>query len=337
MSDEDVSTDILKRLQGLPPYGKANETPPVVEPTETPVEEPAEQEKEEVETPIETKPEETPAPVEEDVEEEVTEEEALSNSKNPERTKKYIESLKAKIPAPAPVVEEPKEHIPNAFEATEPEALAGMDTPVETPQFTPQEVANTQVFPNLSQKKIDDIMASLVATNEDGEEVVDIDKLRATLAQANMEVQNAKSESQKAIDRVEKVEKKFSDFEKTKEVVKVHESFPELDPESGKFDPKFYEVVKNEMVQQLIQKGKKDFMAAAEKYQDIFRKGDDEVNKKEKAKQTEVVNAKKQINATGSHVNAQQRKGWEDPTALAAATRTNQKGALEERLRRSGN
>lgn len=97
----------------------------------------------------------------------------------------------------------------------------------------------------------------------DGEGYVDMTAVERKFTQLDEKTRRAEEEARIARERVER-------FEETEQIRKTHESFPQLDPyNKDTFDPRFYELVKNELIGQMMQ-GKQDLMGAAKKVSELY-------------------------------------------------------------------
>jgi len=274
-----------------------------------------------VETPeVVEAPEVVETPVEDNVEgaEEVlepdatpTEEDALENSKNPERTKKYIDGLK----------DENKKYK---------DVLSSL-TPEEKYEAPVQQAPQAEQFQTLQQGDIDQVFRSMV----DDQGFVDGNKLLNTLRDLDTSAKNSKQAAEKALEHARRVEVAQQEQQKSATMQTVHEKYPQLDPESESFDSRYWEFVRNELIGQMME-GKQDPLSAAEKGYDVFYK-EQQVTKEEKAQKEEKDNAKAQINATRPRSSS--AVGYyenEEEEALKAKVQAGKKGALAELLRRRG-
>jgi len=138
----------------------------------------------------------------------------------------------------------------------------------------------------------------------------------------------AENEAREARERIERLEE-------TQESKKVHESFPWLEPGNPKYDPKFFNAVRNEMIGQFVE-GKSDFMAAAKKVQsEIYDPKQYEKNTTEEAKKEAIENfkhetAKEQAQMTGS------ARPSSNNSELVNGTRKGDADAIFARLQASG-
>jgi len=93
---------------------------------------------------------------------------------------------------------------------------------------------------------------------------VDTVLLNATLAEAKRQADEARRIAQQNQESIQR-------FQETEEVRKAHTAFPQLDPNNTeKFDPKFYNLVRNELIGQLME-GKKDVLEAATKVSELYQ------------------------------------------------------------------
>lgn len=93
---------------------------------------------------------------------------------------------------------------------------------------------------------------------------VDTALLNASLAEAKRQAEEARriaAQNQESIQR----------FQESEQIRQAHAAFPQLDPNNtDKFDPRFYDLVRNELIGQLMQ-GKKDVMEAAKKVSGLYQ------------------------------------------------------------------
>lgn len=250
------------------------DTPEVIESVET------------SEEPVVEEPDDTP---------EVSEEEALENSKNPERTAKYIEKLKTE-----------RDSYKNVLESLKPE-----DKPI----------VQEQTYTNLNQGQIDDVVQSMI--DKDG--YLDGVKLSATLTELNARLQRAEQTAKKA-------ELTQRDFEEKQVMREVHTAYPTLDPNGDAFDADFFDAVRNEMIGQMME-GHQDPMGAAKKWHEKLYNSN--MTKEEKREQVQKEDAKRAINAVGTRATTMtgywENEKEED---LRASVRAGKEGALAELLRR---
>jgi len=356
---DDSDPNIVKRLNGLPPYldadGNVTDTPPVA--TESPVED-APQETQE-EDPKEDSSEEPQEPQEETQEENVedvavedkpdepTEEDALKNSKNPERTKKYIDKLKKQN-------EELKRK--NVLDNINPEPI-----PNQWPESpTTNEIPSASLFPGLTQKQVDTAFSEIM--DENG--YVDRGLLNSTMY--NLQKENA--ELKKRLDEEarerKRIEQRQDQQERNEIMREVHGKFPQIDPQNKeKFDDRVWQYVTKNMAAEMLNEAERaartgevidpnDKNLQRQRIQRLADKAtklleqdllDDNgevdptrlMNKKDKAKLTEAENAKRNINAIGTSQSSQ-RYSYSDQDTLVKATLRGEPGALAERLRRAG-
>jgi len=298
MSDDTSDPKIVDRLSKLPPYDEEQSQPEneIIENEDT---------NEEVEVKDEPK-------------EEVTEDEALQNSKNPERTKKYIDKLKEEVQV------EKKKNI-----------LDSLVTPipsVEAPQYPEPPITNkipqSQQYPGLSQTQVSETFKGLV--DENG--YVDSGLLVNTLKGLQEQAKTANERAQKAEEENKQRGRKFDDFERNQIMREVHKEYPKLDPENEEFDERLWKFVRNEVIDQWMNGKPTDVMSAAREGSDTLYGN---MKKAEKEQIVKTEEAKKNINALGNK-QASSRDTYSDQNELVKATQLGKKGALAERLARSG-
>lgn len=310
MSDQKADPKILNRLSNMPPYldekGNAVEEKP--------------QEEEKVEDLVEER-EEVVEEVEENQEEvgekeeqpEVTEEKALENSKNPERTKEYIDKLKAERDE-ARIRAKAEQNIPVVPKFDVPE-LPNFQESVTNIAPTPQQ------YPNLTDKQIKETMKTIV--DENG--YVDTGLMDETFNKLSEQARIATERAERAEKKIDELSNRIDSSSLEEKKIAVHEKYPSLNPDRTdvEFDGELWDSVKNEMVGQQLRGEKPDFMSAADKW---YNRLHPEMNKKVK----ETQNAMKQINATGTKVSTSQREQKSEGGYIT------KKGQLGDRLKASG-
>lgn len=157
-----------------------------------------------------------------------TEEPAELPEETTERTKREFEKL--------------KKH--NRQLAEENEKLKTSSPPQQSALESLHPQASVADTPNLSPKQVDDIVKDLV--DENG--YLDQALLENTLRKANQQVAEAKAVAEQARQEASQARSQVSKFEETREVRIAHKKFPSVDPNSKKYDPSFFKLVKNELL-----------------------------------------------------------------------------------------
>lgn len=181
-----------------------------------------------------------------------------------------------------------------------------------------------------------DIYDNLV--DKDG--YVDVETLKKTMREADerakMAIETAKKaeeEAKAALLEAERIKqqgiREKRDYEENEIMREVHAKYPKLDPESETFDQNFYDAVRGELISQLQAGTIEDVRSAAEKWHGILYP----VTKKEEKQKEEQ---KRQINAMGSGVKQQDPYQNAEFEQLRHDSMYGKKGALAERLKRSG-
>ena len=258
------------------------------------------------ETIVEEKPQETMPVSEKPVETKVEEQDLPEDSSD--RTKEQFEKLKQSNKELA-------------------ERLRQLEVPQTKPQesaldsLTPKtEVPDSSAYNNLSQGDIDKQFDSLVDANG----YVDLALLKKTLAEANKQAQEASLNAKQALTSLQEL----TQNEQTRQ---AHHKYPELDPTSEKFDERFYSLVKNELIGQMM-KGEKNFVKAADEVSKwyspsaISKQAEEQKAKDSLTKEQQV----RQINATGTGASSKVYSNKED---LMTAVRQGKPGALAEALK----
>lgn len=195
---------------------------------------------------------------------EVSEADALENSKNPDRTREYIEKLKAENKQ---LKEQQQAKPTNSVLDIFPNSGNNQNN-----QEQRNQAPNANDYNNLSQNQVNDIYKGLV----DDQGYIDPKALEQRLNAAN----NAEKIAKQAEKRARNAEQRIQNYEQTRQTKELYGSYPELDPESDNFNKEAYDLVKNEIFSQWASSGTQDAMKAAKKMEKYFR------SSKEEQKQT---------------------------------------------------
>lgn len=181
----------------------------------------------------------------------------------------------------------------------------------------PQPTMPKLVLPNLTQNQVEDISTKLV--DENG--YIDQNLLVRTLKEANDRATKAETEARRT-------REDFERMQENEQVKRAHKLFPQLDPKSTDFDPKFYEQVKDKVISTMVKSGTKDLVQAANDVAEWYP-----LKKEPKeSKETEQQVRKIQANAPSQGVN----KLPSNQDDLVRRTQMGDSSALMERLKRAG-
>lgn len=170
-----------------------------------------------------------------------------------------------------------------------------------------------------TQQEVEDVIKDIV----DSEGYVDTALLKNKLEESKNIAKQAAIAAQEAINEAKQIKAQFSKMNQDQIVSKTHSSFPEVDPNSDKFNPVLYELVKNEMIGQMMQ-GKQDFYGATQKWVTTLNASKPQVDTQ--------TSAKEHIN-TGGQSKPEQNIEHDRLTQGAAAGDVN---ALGQLLKNSG-
>lgn len=266
-------------------------------------------------------------------EEEEKEEE--KETKRKKRTKKQVDKLTKSNKE----LKKERDQYKSVIDSLRPEAAA--PPPPPPPELTAQprkepektdRVPSAEQYKGLTQDQVDDVFSGMM----DKEGYVDGNKLMTLLRNMNDRATRAEQRAQIAEQKAELSVKEQRDFEESQEVRRVHNKYPQIDPKNDDFNEELFDSVRNEMIGQMMQ-GKSDFMAATEKWYNRLYKEEEVATRKEKEEQLEKEDAKAQISATSPRSSSMSGyyKDYE-LKKLQEDTMAGKKGALAERLRRSG-
>ena len=197
----------------------------------------------------------------------------------------------------------------------------------------PQEVeTERRVAPNaqskpIADKGVDEVIDDLV----DSEGYVDTARLKETLQKATRQTSEAIEEARKATQEARQASSRVSHFTETEEMKKVHADFPNLNPEGEKFDPVFFDLVRDRVIRQMTQ-GKQDVHLAAREISELYKPNSAKDEEAERARVEATTTAKEQINASGS--SAPNRGSSQED--LVKGTMQGDRISMYERMKKSG-
>jgi len=251
-----------------------------------------------------------------------------------DKLKKSNQELKEEKEKEKKKREELEKQTQDLLESLRPEEKA---VPQPTPSPTPTPAPSSKPpsatqYPHLSQPEVDKIYQELATP--DG--MIDGNKLLQKLSTMNRENEEIRKRALLAEQAATQATRSQRDFEEKQKMREVHKKYPQLNPKSKEFDKDFFDAVRNELIGQMIE-GKEDVMVASDKWYNRMY-GEKEVKKADREKLKVIDEKKRQINA--STPSFRTVKGYYkdyERDQLIQDVKTGKKGALAERLRRSGN
>jgi hypothetical protein len=171
---------------------------------------------------------------------------------------------------------------------------------------------------NLPQDKVENIVQNL--TDENG--YIDEALLKKTLQESTQTANNAVQAARLAQESARKAEERISKYEQNETIKKAYAEFPQSDPDNDNFDPKFIELVKNEMIGQAMNRVQPNFYEACRKWSSFTQPVQPKV---------EQIVAKEQVNAGGT--NTKPNVSHEN---LVDGTRKGDHNSIAARLAASG-
>lgn len=210
-----------------------------------------------------------------------------------ERTKKQFDKLKAKLREAeakknVPPVPEGEDYGASVFDSMRPQPS------VQQQGVLPQ-APSAERFDFLNQNQVDNTFAQFVTVDpQTGEQTVDINGLNLALFQLNEE-RKRQAQQQSAVEaRLQETQEKVARFEESQQLKDAYQEFPELDPlNKEKFDPKFFELVKDRVIRRNHVEKKGLPLVDIAKEVSSYRQPIDKAKVEEEA----VVNYKKQQEA----------------------------------------
>lgn len=177
---------------------------------------------------------------------------------------------------------------------------------------------------HLSDTQVEEVKNRFV--DENG--YVDVAALESALKKADENARKAEAKAQQ-------VESRMRLIEEDAQVRVAHSEFPQLDPHNTTgFDPKFYELVRNELLSQMM-KGKQDIVEAAKKVSTFY---EPKVNV-DQAKQQAVEEYKTKVTKRDQATEPAGQRGVSQPSdrqELIRKTLDGDRDALYKRLQASG-
>lgn len=177
---------------------------------------------------------------------------------------------------------------------------------------------------DLKGSEVDDVIKQLV----DEDNYLDTDKLKKVLADNSRKMSMAEQRAAKAEEVAKMASEKVTKFEETEQMKRVYQEFPTLNPESENFDERFFQLVRNEMIGQMMENGQQDLTAATKKVMDIYRPGEAE------AKKLEAATTQREQASAG--VSAAQGKADLNHEDLVNRTKKGDREAIYARLQAAG-
>lgn len=168
-------------------------------------------------------------------------------------------------------------------------------------------------------EEVEDVMKDIV----DADGYVDTALLKSKLEESRNVAKQAIEAAKQATQMAQQAKAEVGKFSQDQIVAKTHGAFPEVDPNSSSFNPVLYELVRNELVGQMLQ-GKQDFYAATEKWSNVL--------KSQQPKVDSETSAKEHIN-TGGQSKPEQES---DHARLVQGTLNGDVLSIAERMKRAG-
>ena len=154
----------------------------------------------------------------------------------------------------------------------------------------------------------------------------------STLNQANRaminRIKRLEEEARLARQKAELAETKIATYEHTEKSSRVYQKHPHLNPESEQFDEKFSDLVRKELLDQMVNQGREDYLEAAEKVKKEYY-NPETITKIDDSKKKESIDKRSQV---ATFQSATQQSNLPDLVKASRLSRT----ALYERLKKSG-
>lgn len=279
--------------------------------------------------PQEPTPSSDQKPTEEERKEESSvsqEDEALANSKNPERTKAYIESLKAKLKE---YESKPQDYGTSVFD--------GQPEPSVPQTGARPQVPSAERYDFLNQQQVNQLFNQFVQVDpQTGEQTVDVNGLNLALFEANEQSKRAQQQVAVLSEKLQAQEEKIARFEESQQLKETYREFPELDPLNKEaFDPKFFELVRDRIVRNKVERKGTNLLDVARDIKSTIQPVD-----KAKVEEEAVLKVKKQQEAKSQGPLSQgrgvDRSSSYDKADVHRRIRQGDASALDEAMREAG-
>ena len=250
--------------------------------------------------------------------EDVDEQEALANSKNPERTKKYIDSLKEKLKEKETPIETPEvdlKEFGSVFDGVYPAGVPA--TPTNPYPTVPQQPPTPYLQPNQQQNIVQQFI--------DPQGNVDVQGLNNALISANRQAYEAKQSAQNT-------ELKIAQIEQNNQNREMKARFPEMDPiQKDKFDPMLFNAVKDRLVRNMWEGKRKELVDVVS---DIVKERGVQTKQEEKQVEEKQQVAQEQRRQGPLESGGGERKNYQEPSGNVRSRSLNDKtmsrGALND-------
>lgn len=179
---------------------------------------------------------------------------------------------------------------------------------------------------NLSPGQVEQIAQSFV--DQDG--YVDVNAI-------NSELQKASEVARQAAERARQAEEKIATYEHTDQTRRTYEKHPQLDPYSPQFDQKFSDLTRLEILRQMTEEGKQDYLAAANRVKRDFYNPEklQQDAESQKQKEQQKVQDKRQ-QATSTVTGNRVQIDPQEQASLVQGTIRGDREATYKRLQASG-
>lgn len=237
--------------------------------------------------------------------------EALENSKNPERTRAYLEKLKAENAEL------------KAQQSRQPDTQYGSSVYDSLRPQAHQQVDMSQ-YPGISTPQAETIATNFV----DSEGNVDINGLNRALTEAHQVAMQAREDARRSREELTR-------FEETQEVREAHTVHPEIDPmNKASFDPHLYELVRDRLVRNMWEGKKQSLASVANELKAQYRPNVD--SRKIEAEAVESYKKAQTARSQGPMAQGVQKRSETTLEELRDRTRKGDNSALAERLKALG-
>lgn len=120
-------------------------------------------------------------------------------------------------------------------------------------------------------------------------------RLKKGLDSSKRKAQEAEEKALKAQQQADAAMRRIEEYEVNSETKRVHSVFPEIDPYSPTFNPKLRDQVSKDMLWNLVNVGKEDFYATAEKVVSEYRQNQTGAEQAQLSKQEQAEKLKQEV------------------------------------------
>lgn len=226
-----------------------------------------------------------------------------------------------------PTQQKPAPSVFDQFHQTVPSQAA----PPQVPQGQ-QHVVDAQNYNNLDQQQVNDVVSQHVEYDQDGNPVIDIGKVQDTLLAADRRAARAEQVAQEALDRVNQQSADQLQANEAQQLQEAYAKYPQLDPQSDKFDPNFNELIRDRLVNNFVNSQNIPLVQVADNVASMYAPMATQAQEEPETVPKETV-AKEREQAVQDYKKAQDAKRRQGPISKGKGEKRKEDVARRKKLR----